>query len=448
LRFVVLAALVLPFVVHVVGCGGGGADSIQPGQSPTGRVRLTVAWAERTRNVAAPGSALSVTVRLPGARVGGGDLAFTANRNGDLSAHPETYESDAEAYTGGNRRVDLTFYASPGGTGSVVGTASATMRIAADGTVQDMVTDVRRAVASVAVVTGQHLSVGEQAYLTFTARNAGGAVLAVSPGSGRFSVAGGNEHLTVGGIVARALAPGEASVAVTIDGVTSAPAPVTVLPAPRLALVANGQDAQVVAFLQLLQSRNITPTRFDMVPEPDILQEFDVLMVSPSGAVGTADAAKLEAFLNAGRGVVLLGTAPAALANGTPVVDYPPTDISAVARWFGGVTGMSDQNRGTSARPTPGAFPLPPGVEPGQIVYEPGGSDDMPYIPGGSVLNPAVDRVLRSDGGDSYALAYELPPSSGGGRVYWQFHPYGLNSAYTNRVTGLLIAGTYWAAQR
>ena len=43
------------------------------------------------------------------------------------------------------------------------------------------------------------------------------------------------------------------------------------------------------------------------------------------------------------------------------------------------------------------------------------------------------------------AFAY-APPT--GGRVYWQFHPFGTQPANAQKITDLLIAGTNWAAGR
>src|SRR5207248_2835584 len=74
--------------------------------------------------------------------------------------------------------------------------------------------------------------------------------------------------------------------------------------------------------------------------------------------------------------------------------------------------------------------PLPAGISPGGSVYE-DVDQRFPILPADAVQNPTADIVLP--GVPSYlgfapivgALAYE--PATGG-RVYWQFHPYGLKS--------------------
>jgi len=432
-----LLMAVLGCLFILTGCGGG-SDSITPGTPPTSRVRLTINWAERTRNVSLPTSALSAVVKLPGANTNGGDVVFTIDRDNNTAAHAQVYESNADVYTG-QRRIEVTFFADPQGNGSVVATASATVRVLEDGTIQDTITNVQQAIAAVEVAPGQSLTVGEQKFLNFTARRAGGEIVAVSAGSARFTVVGGGDKLSVNGVVGQGLAGGVAQVTVTVDNVISAPADVSVQSAVKIAYVANGQNPQVIAFLQLLQARNVTPTRFDAIPDPATLQQFDVLMVGASGNIGTADAPKVEAFLNAGKGVVLLGYAPRVLATGNSEND----DTSSIASWFRGVARVRDDFFRTSyVRANPGKFPLPAGILPGEQIYP---SSNGILIFSVDVKNPTVDFVA-GDGDRITALAYELP--SGGGRVYWQFHPYGPDSAYSDKVLSLLLAGTNWTAKR
>lgn len=432
----------------VTGCGGGSGGGDPVTNPPaTSRIHVTVQWADRSRSVAAPGSALSATVTLAGAKVGGGDETFTVNRNDNIAAHTETYDSPEDAFTG-SRTMGVNFYAQAGGAGSLVATAIATVHISGSGDIPDAVTNIQKTIKSVTVTSGQQVGVGEDRFLTFTARDMSGNIVAVTDGSARFAAADGADKIVVAGIVGTGLAAGVASVTATVDGVTSSPTPVTVLAPVAIAYVGGGQNPQSIAFVQLLQARHITPTRFDAVPSPATLQNFDILMLDATGNVGIDDAAKVQAFLALGRGVVLLDRAPALLATGSAALD---ADLSPIAPWFGGVTGMAHTGhnyRAVSARTTPGLFALPPALATGGLVYETNDPDDLAALPSDLIQNPSADRVATTPTGGVYALAYALPAEQGGGRVYWQFHPYGLNSAYTNRVLALLITGTNWAAHR
>lgn len=439
MKRLLFSAFLLLTMFGLAGCGGSGTDPIDV-DTPLSRYRLTINWAERSRNINAPGSALSAVVRLIGANVNRGDVVFTANRDANPAAHSQTYESDDRAYIG-NRQIEVTFFADANGTGSVVAIANATIPILGDGTIQNTITNIQKAITSVEVSAGQSLLVGEQKFLTFTARGTGGEIIAVSPGSARFSVANGADKLSVNGIVAQGLAAGVASVAATVDTVTSSPADVTVQPQVKIALVANGQDPQVIAFLQQLQALSITPTRFDAIPDPGTLQQFDVLMVGASGNIGTADAGKVEAFLNAGKGAVLLSGAPRLLATG----NIRNSSTSSISSWFAGVKELNQRYYVEySARANSGSFPLPTSILPGNLVYA---DNEVWYVDKDDIQNPTVDQVLKTQNNDYVvgALAYELPS---GGRIYWQFHPYGPKSEYSSKVLSLLIAGTNWTAKR
>lgn len=443
--FSLIAILLLCF--GTTGCGGGGSSDTPP---PPSRIRLTINWAERTRNITAPGSALSAAIKLPGARVAGGDLTFTINRNGNIAQHPQVYESPEDGFTG-NRKVEVTFFAQPDGVGSIVATASATVRIGTDGKVQDTISNVQKKITSVSVAAGQSLSIGEEKFLSLTARDAQNNIIAITRGSVRFAIASGSTLLSISDIVAKGLQAGEAQVTATVDGITSPQTAVTVLPPVAIAYVANGQNANVITFLQVLQGRNITPTRFDSIPDPSTLQNFDILLLGESGNIGTADAAKVKAFLDAGRGVVLLGRSPAKLATGSSNLD---ANLSSIAAWFGNVREMQRGEYNAFTRSIPGSFPLPANLSPGQLLYEPVSGDFMAAIRPDDIQNPLVDQVARVNtqvnGEFVYAFAYELPQSGGStsGRVYWQWDDIGKNSAHTDKVLSLFLAGAYWTARR
>lgn len=447
-RFLVFLCTIAALIgaLFSAGCGGGGGDSTPPTAS---RIQVTVNWSERSRNVAAPTSALSAAITLPGAQAGGGDLRFTVNRNSNTAAHSETYQSPVDGLTG-NRRLDVAFFAETSGTGSTVATASATVRIADDGRVLDTLTNVQKRVASVQVAGGQHVGVGESKFLSFTARDGDNAILALSPGSASFQVSAGTSLLTLVGIVAQGVNAGTAQVIAMVDGIASNPETVAVTAPLKIALVGNGQSETIQTLVRLLQAKGISPTRYDSVPTPQILQGFDVLMIQHSGNIGVADAAKVEAFLGIGRGVVLLTLAPVALANGNTNLDVGPTSIASISSWFGGAKYVSEYGADLKVRTVPGLFNLPPSLAPGGVVYQ-RGSDAMLMIPNADLTSPYADRVAINDDRNVYAFAYELPSDRGSGRVYYQWHPYGANTANTAntpRVLDLLIAGSTWAAKK
>ncbi|MGV3618881.1 MAG: hypothetical protein ACO1SV_26445 [Fimbriimonas sp.] len=213
------------------GCGGSGGDSSPSATTP---VQFRIAWGARTRAIQAPASALSATVTLNGANPHGGDFTHSVNRTDAMDAYTQTYTSAAPAEVG-THTMTIRFYSGAGGTGDVVATGQATVTIAADGTgIGDVA--VGNQVATVTVDAGQVVEFDQTRQLTFTARTAQNAVLAVSPGSATWTVVDGQGSLglTPDG-VATGTAPGPAHVRVTVDGVASESTLVTVANPPDFA---------------------------------------------------------------------------------------------------------------------------------------------------------------------------------------------------------------------
>ena len=441
----------------LVGCGGG-TPGTTPTPIPSVVPTLTVNWAARSRGVSpqsrshtgrdvtTPVSALSAAITVTGAP--GSSVSFNVDRPAGASATTQNYRAPSYITVEGNPTVSITFYSAgggAGGSGSVVAQATAQVPIQDDGTLTTTITNVQTSIASVTVAPNQRVQTGQQAFLSYSATNASGQVIALSPGSAFFAVTGGAAFLSVSGEVASGLAGGTAAITATVDGVVSAPAAITVIPPVKIALVANGQNTQVALLLQQLQGKNITVDRTDAVPDLTTLQNYDVLMIwcgnSTSGNVSSTDAATVLTLLNAGRGVVLLGSAPAILAGNTG-------DLTPISSWFGGVRAMQlGAGADVYARGTSGAFPLPALVSPNGLVYSNNSNDYRPFIHNNDILNTATDKVLVADrySDDVNALAYQTPSN---GRVYWQFSPNGLNTTYTNQLIAMLLAGTNWAAKR
>lgn len=208
---------------------------------------LQINWGARSRALNAPASALSAKVILQKAIADGSDFSWTINRNANLAAHNETYTSIVPVKVG-KTTLQAEFRAEAGGSGAVVGTAAASVTVTDNGGgIGDIVT--AGTVASVEIAAGQTLTVGQTAQLTAAVRDAGGALLAVSPGSLKFSVGDGGDTLQVSASgEATALKAGTAAVTAAADGKTSAAQTVTVkAPPANIGISISPQTVSVVA---------------------------------------------------------------------------------------------------------------------------------------------------------------------------------------------------------
>ena len=180
----------------IAGCGGG-SSSNNTNPSATTPVNFGINWAARSRAVSGPASALSAVAVLRGGALNGSDLSLTTapiNRDGaNTAAYSQNITSASPAKVGEATLV-VTFFAEANGNGAVVGVAQAPVTITATGGGIGDIAAVGR-VAAVEVGGGQSVSVDLQKDLTFTAKDASGAILAVSPGSAQFAVTGGADKL-------------------------------------------------------------------------------------------------------------------------------------------------------------------------------------------------------------------------------------------------------------
>lgn len=209
------------------GCGGSGGKLSVPTATP---VKYSISWAARSKSFSAPSSALSATLTLTKATLNGTDFVTTADRRTDPAAYSQIYTSDASVRTGAFS-MTLKFYDHAGGTGDVVGTASGTATIGKDGSlIGDFA--VGTAVQSVSVDTPQTVAIGATTTLSFTAKDANGAMVAVTPGSGTWTLVDGGSfvNLATDGTVT-GVAEGTAHATVTVDNVTSNAVSLVVPPA-------------------------------------------------------------------------------------------------------------------------------------------------------------------------------------------------------------------------
>ncbi|MBC8103950.1 MAG: hypothetical protein H7Z41_15355, partial [Cytophagales bacterium] len=204
----------------LVGCGGGGGGG-NP-NAPTSRASVTIQWPGRSRVVLAPASALSAVVRIAGASLSSGDLVFTVNRDpAKISAHSEIYRAPTDARTG-PFTATFTFHGQANGQGSVVGIGSKPV-ILTGGAFDLGEVSVTGTVATSAVAPNQTLETGQVSDLAFSARDASGAVIAVTPGSANFTVISGQDLLSVvNGRLRSGDRAGVATTTVSVDGRTSA----------------------------------------------------------------------------------------------------------------------------------------------------------------------------------------------------------------------------------
>lgn len=231
--------ITLLLLVALCGCGSGGGS----GSSTTTTVVTTdVLWPTRSRALSAtsPNSALSVVVTIPGANPDGTNFSWTINRDTNLESHTTSYTSPT-VVKAGTWPLQASFYAQSNGQGSVVATASTTVTLNTNGNSIGTITPVGT-VASVIVDANQSLAVGQTADLSFTARDAQGNLLALTAGSAFFQVANGASILQLTNQQAVGLAPGTASLIVTVDNVTSPSQTVTVT-APATISVAVSPNA-------------------------------------------------------------------------------------------------------------------------------------------------------------------------------------------------------------
>lgn len=228
----------------LTGCGGGGAGGGGGTTNNTNRTRVsvTVQWPTRSRSVGAPESALSGQVTISGAGPSGGDFAFMVNRDPNRSdAYTQTYQSDSEAKIG-QWQTSLTFFSEANGTGSPVANATKSVDLAQSTDLGDVT--VNNQIASVEVVPGQKVALGQRLRPQFIARTSQGVQVAVTPESGSVNIVNGQNFAGVVNGQVQGNVAGLAQATITVDGKTSVPQTIGVGEA-ALTLAANGPRGYV-----------------------------------------------------------------------------------------------------------------------------------------------------------------------------------------------------------
>lgn len=157
------------------------------------------------------------------------------------NAYTDIYTSPLPVRAGVPIAVSFTLYADPGGSGAVVGVGGATVTMASDGSGIGTL-QVAGVVQTVTVVSGQSVGVGQTTDLIFSARDSGGALVAVTPGSALWQVVRGTDRLSLTGSTSTALGllPGTAQVVATVDGIPSSATDVEVTSDARVTITPDG----------------------------------------------------------------------------------------------------------------------------------------------------------------------------------------------------------------
>lgn len=213
-----LSLFLIPFLCFLaVGCGGGGSG--KPTVRSTTTVRISMRWPERSRVVQATSSALSAVFTLTGAKLNGGDFVAVVSRGLSKDAYDEEITTTTEALVG-KWNLEVRFCAEPDGKGVTVARAQTTITLAQNGTGIPTLAPASN-IAQVEVLPDQTIRVGEERELSFVARDASGAIVALTSGSVFFTVATGADHLQITQLGnGKGLSPGDAWVTATVDGIT------------------------------------------------------------------------------------------------------------------------------------------------------------------------------------------------------------------------------------
>lgn len=237
-------------LLALAGCGGsGGGSSTESGFATP---RVAVGWAERTRVVEGPASAVSAVIALETIPSSEKDYAFIVNRHADPAAYVQE-ETGGRSIPTGDYLLRVNFHPKPEGQGYAVATAAVAVRLRGDGSlIRSDGTPIGNVKADglirgVSYSGPNQINVGER--VQFDAFGYGedfSTVVALTVGSAKFEIMSGADVLDVspsGEMVGKKA--GSALVRATVDGITSDPFTIVVLPGRKpdvkqVSLVATG----------------------------------------------------------------------------------------------------------------------------------------------------------------------------------------------------------------
>ena len=224
----VLTSLLLP--LFAASCGSGGGPP-----ATSGRITATIDWPARSRAIDATASALSLRITIPKGNLDGSDCVWNIDRDNNPQAHVMAVTSPSPVRFG-SYVVTIDGLSLPGaGAGSgneaeiASGSASAVL---GPGHASLPPISLASQVADVAVATTTaSLSQASPApfsavLLQFLCTDAAGNTLVLTPGSAVWKLTSSTGFVTLApdGVLQFGYVPFTATVTVTVDGVTSAPA--------------------------------------------------------------------------------------------------------------------------------------------------------------------------------------------------------------------------------
>ena len=185
-------------VLVVAGCGGSKGSSSNP--TVVVSPRVTIAWPTRTRDFAAPASALGAWIVLERGMSDGNDYTFYVNRPTDPAASTQTYIGPSTARSG-TYVLRIYFQALADTISEPVAVSSATVRVDNDGSIRNadgsalgnvgFTSNIRSAF----VIPDQIIDSGDTKSLAVNVISTSGGLLAVSPDSIQLNVTEGQGNL-------------------------------------------------------------------------------------------------------------------------------------------------------------------------------------------------------------------------------------------------------------
>jgi len=237
-RFSVCAVSLVGAMAFLAGCGGGGNRLPTSSGGELVTAKVPISWALRAREIGGPSSALSAVVTF--------DLAGATNQNvtleADRSAAPAPYRQTyltSQTVKAGVTSIHARFYSLSGAQGSLVAQADASVLVKPDGTLAKVdgsplgAIGAQGQVTAVSISGPQSVSLATPQLASVNVFDAQNNLLAVSSGSVFFTVANGTGAATIaanGEITGTAA--GTVTLTATVDGISSLPTPITVLPPP------------------------------------------------------------------------------------------------------------------------------------------------------------------------------------------------------------------------
>jgi hypothetical protein len=418
IRTSIWCAFLIFLGVVVAACGGSGTDV-----TPTVQPRVSVTWPDQVRSVEGPASALSFRVILSRLVDGSQQEVHRQvfNRGSQSEAHTVEYTLMTQVVPG-EFVFRFEFYSQADAEGSLVGAGAATAQVSATGVVALDLT-VPSNVATVAVVPGQSLDLGEERRLLVEVRNAADQVLVIEPNLISWESQDATLVSFTDGIATAHAATTGVGVRASVDEVTSDFTDVQVLsPAPSARFVAGpvgfwpqtlSPNGRYVSGTVHLGGPGRVPARWDV--DTGTVLTFESLGVSSSWHTLVADTGTMVAYAPEHKGHLFSGNGPMFEIGVSLATRTVPQSISADGTT---VVGFYD------------------GPSNGRAFTWSHGSGGLRILDSGDLADVAFSQVRIS--ADKHAIAAIVAGASD--RIV--LHKGGTSTIHqTGEVTGLAVAG-------